>query len=139
MGRLHLAGGTIHAEDGWRVEHCVGPLGVGSLIVKPERHVEHLADLLASEVVGLGRLLHEAARVVTELRSPEQVYVSLWSHAGGKPGHIHFLVQPVDREVMDRYGLHGPKLQVAMFENDPTPDPDAVEVFADRARRMWRG
>jgi diadenosine tetraphosphate (Ap4A) HIT family hydrolase len=136
-GRLPLPGGVIHAAKGWRVEHCVGPLGVGSLIIKPERHVEHVSDLTAGDAQVMGRLLHEAARVVTELTEPEQVYVNLWSHAGGEPGHIHFVVQPVHRAAMDRHGSHGPKLQVAMFENDPPPEPVAVEAFADRARRIW--
>jgi hypothetical protein len=38
-GRVPLPGGLIHETSRWRVEHCVGPLGVGTLIVKPKRHV----------------------------------------------------------------------------------------------------
>ncbi len=34
-GRVHLPGGSIHRTDHWVVEHCAGPLGVGTLIVKP--------------------------------------------------------------------------------------------------------
>lgn len=44
-GRLELPGGAIVETDTWRVEHSVGPLGVGTLIVKPKRHVVHVADL----------------------------------------------------------------------------------------------
>ena len=40
--------------DDRRFEHCVGPLGVGSLIVKPVRHVLHVADLDDAEVVEMG-------------------------------------------------------------------------------------
>lgn len=43
-GRLHLSGGLVHHTEHWLVEHCTGPLGVGTLIVKPERHVVHVAD-----------------------------------------------------------------------------------------------
>jgi hypothetical protein len=34
-GRLPLPGGRIHETTHWLVEHCVGPLAVGTLIVKP--------------------------------------------------------------------------------------------------------
>jgi hypothetical protein len=34
-------------------------------------------------------MLVRTAQVVTALTAPEQVYVTLWSHAGGVPGHIH--------------------------------------------------
>jgi hypothetical protein len=34
-GRIELPGGVIAATKHWRLEHCVGPLGVGTLIVKP--------------------------------------------------------------------------------------------------------
>ncbi len=44
-GRIDLPGGRIHATPGWVVEHCLGPLGVGTLIVKPVRHVVSAAEL----------------------------------------------------------------------------------------------
>jgi diadenosine tetraphosphate (Ap4A) HIT family hydrolase len=133
-GREPLLGGVILDAGAWRVEHCVGPLGVGTLIVKPVRHVLHVADLTAEEAAELGPLLRRAATLVTELLEPEQVYVCLWSHAGGVPGHIHFVVQPVSRALMDRYGVHGPGLQKAMFEAGEELPEDEVEAFCERAR-----
>ena len=133
-GRVPLPGGVIADTGLWRIEHTVGPLGVGTLIVKPLRHVLHVSDLNAEEAAELGTLLQRAASIVTELVQTEQVYVCLWSHAGGVPGHIHFVVQPVSRELMDRHAVHGPALQVAMFEaGEPLPS-DEVEAFCDRAR-----
>jgi diadenosine tetraphosphate (Ap4A) HIT family hydrolase len=88
-------GGCIYQADGWRVEHCVGPLGVGTLIVKPIRHVVHVADLTPDEATHLGPLLRRAAQVVTQLSDPAQVYITLWSSG---PVHIHWVVQPVTRE-----------------------------------------
>jgi len=32
-GRQPLPGGVIHQTESWLVEHCVGPLGLGTLIV----------------------------------------------------------------------------------------------------------
>ena len=136
-GREPLPGGVIADTGPWRVEHCVGPLGVGTLIVKPLRHVVHVADLTREEAAGLGPVLHTAASIVTELLQPDQVYVCLWSHAGGVPGHIHFVVQPITRDAMDERGFHGPTLQVAMFAADITPAHADVEAFCDRARSRW--
>ena len=139
-GREPLAGGAIADSGSWRVEHTVGPLGVGTLIVKPVRHVLHVAELTPAEGAELGPLLRTATSLVTDLLQPEQVYVCLWSHAGGVPGHIHFVVQPVSRELMDRYSgpPYGPMLQVAMFEaGEPLP-ADEVEAFCESARAWLR-
>src|SRR5438270_12275711 len=99
-GRRHLPGGRIHRTVHWVVEHCVGPLGLGTLIVKPERHVTAVADLSPGEAAELGPLLRQASAVAHELAGDpsdpvEQVYNCLWSHAGGRPVHIHYVIQPV--------------------------------------------
>jgi diadenosine tetraphosphate (Ap4A) HIT family hydrolase len=136
-GRRPLPGGLIHRSRSWLVEHCTGPLGVGTLIVKPERHVTSVADLTEAEAVELGPLLRRASQVVRELVPAEQVYNCLWSHAGGVPVHIHYAVQPVTAEQMARFGAHGPTLQVAMFADGETPNADDVQRFADAARAVF--
>ena len=79
-------------------------------------------------------MLVRAAAVVDALAEPEQVYVCLWSHAGGVPVHIHWVVQPVTRALMDRYGVLGPALQRSMFDERREPPLAEVELFAERAR-----
>jgi diadenosine tetraphosphate (Ap4A) HIT family hydrolase len=138
-GRVEIPGGIIMRTDCFRIDHCVGPLGVGTLIVAPLRHVTRVSDLTADEAEELGLLLYRAACVVDQLVRPEQVYTCLWSHAGGEPGHIHWVVQPVTRAQMDALEAHGPKLQVAMFERDDRPPPDEVEQFARRAADVLAG
>jgi diadenosine tetraphosphate (Ap4A) HIT family hydrolase len=137
-GRQPLPGGRVGETRRWIVEHTVGPLGVGTLIVKPRRHVIHVADLTAEEAVELGPLLQRTALVVTRLVEPDQVYLSLWSHAERKPGHIHWVVQPVTRAVMQEFDDCGPSLQVKMFDLDAPLDVGAVEEFAERARGLLR-
>jgi diadenosine tetraphosphate (Ap4A) HIT family hydrolase len=137
-GRLALPGGRIHESGGWIVEHTVGPLGLGTLVVKPVRHVVRVSELDEGEAAALGPLLRRVAAVVDELANPEQVYVALWSHADALPGHIHFVVQPVTRAAMDEFGLVGPHLQVAMFDRREYPDEREVEAFAARARELFR-
>jgi hypothetical protein len=68
----------------------------------------------------------------------EQVYNCLWSHSGGDPVHIHYVVQPVTAELMERHGCHGPALQVAMFAGSELPGAAEVEAVADRARAAFR-
>jgi diadenosine tetraphosphate (Ap4A) HIT family hydrolase len=137
-GRRPLPGGVIHDDGMWVVDHCFGPLGVGTLIVKPRRHVTRVADLTEDEASALGPLLLRTTHVVTELTDPEQTYVTLWSHAGGVPVHIHFVVQPITAGLLEAHGgTYGPTLQVAMFEAGALPPEPEVEAFADRARQLF--
>ena len=136
-GRRPLPGGLIHRTESWLIEHCVGPLGLGTLIVKPERHVTAVADLSYAEAAELGPLLQQASWVASQVVDAEQVYNCLWSHEGGVPGHIHYVVQPVTRQQMSAYGCHGPRLQVAMYGAGLTPDAGKVATVADQARRVF--
>jgi diadenosine tetraphosphate (Ap4A) HIT family hydrolase len=133
-----LPGGVIHETKHWLVEHCVGPLSVGTLILKPKRHVTRVSQLSEHEAAELGPLLRRSTSVVDELVAPEQVYTCLWSHAGGTPGHIHYVVQPATRELMAEYDSYGPNLQVEMFEADVALPAGDLEAFADRARAAFR-
>lgn len=134
-----VPGGRIATLGQWVVEHCVGPLGVGTVIVKPIRHVIHLADLDSTEAAELGPVLTTVARAVTLASSdvgdaPGQVYACLWSHAQREPGHIHFVVQPVGTALMERLDAHGPELQVQMFRSDEHMDSTLMEDAAERIR-----
>jgi hemoglobin len=138
-GRRALPGGVIVESSRWRVEHCVGPLGVGTLLVKPLRHVESVGLLSSDEAEELGPLLTRVSDVVSRLCRPEQVYVCLWSHAGRQAGHVHFVVQPATSSTISEHGdVHGPTLQMEMFRRDVAPDADAVEALAAAARELMR-
>ncbi|MBI2781464.1 MAG: hypothetical protein HYX55_06690 [Chloroflexi bacterium] len=138
-----VAGGRIATLGNWVVEHCIGPLGVGTVIVKPARHVVHLADLNAAEATELGAVLARVAQAVTLAASevgngPGQVYATLWSHADRKPGHIHFVVQPVSDALMAEHDAHGPELQVRMFRAGEQMEPAAMIAAAERIRAHLR-
>lgn len=134
VGSAPLPGGSVLRTEYWVVEHCVGPLGLGTVVVKPARHVVHVAELMPQESGELGPLLQRVSAAVTEVMAPEQVYVCLWSHAGGVPGHIHFVVQPVGEADMRRFDAFGPALQVAMGEAGCFPDASEVELVCERLR-----
>lgn len=145
-GTAPLPGGRIFATGHWLVEHCVGPLGLGTLVVKPERHVTAVADLSEAETGELGPLLRLASAVARRLAGADvgpagaevgQVYNCLWSHSGGRPGHIHYVVQPVTTEQVARLGARGPALQAAMFAAGDVPGADEVERVAAHARGLF--
>ena len=134
-----VPGGRVGSIGGWVVEHCVGSLGIGTMVVKPRRHVVHLSELNPNEVADLGPALSLVARAVGLAASesgeePSQVYACLWSHADRRPGHIHFVVQPVGEALMRRFDAHGPELQLRMFTADAPMDPTSMIAAADRVR-----
>ncbi len=135
-GRQEPPGGCIFETEHLRVEHCVGPLGVGTLVVKPRRHVLYVADLNDTEASGLGIVLLHASAVIRELLRPDQTYVCLWSHTGREPVHIHWVVQPVTRAQMSDLNTHGPALQAAMFARGELPDAADAAAFAHSAREI---
>lgn len=76
-GAEPLPGGSICATEHWVVEHCTGPLGVGTLIVKPFRHCLYVGDLSQAEAEELGSLLRRVSQVIQTLTRADQVYVCL--------------------------------------------------------------
>ena len=133
-GEGDLPGGLIYRTRLWLVEHCVGPLGLGTLVVKPERHVTSVVDLSETEAAELGPLLRLTSSVASQIVDADQVYNCLWSHAGGVPVHIHYVVQPVTKSQMSDFGAYGPHMQVQMFARGDQPKPADVERIAELAR-----
>jgi hypothetical protein len=41
-GRIDVPGGTIAETQHWDADHCLGPFGVGAVVVKSKEHVEAL-------------------------------------------------------------------------------------------------
>ena len=136
-GERELAGGRIFQTDHWVVEHCVGTLGVGALILKPLRHIVALADMSDAEAAELGPLMQRASSIIRALTDADQVYACLWSHAEWRPGHIHFVLQPSWNALRSRYPGPGPALQMAMFAEARALDPQAVQAFCARARSAF--
>lgn len=134
-----LPAGVVHETRSWLIEHCVGPFGLGALVVKPRRHVTNVAALTDDEAVELGPLLRRTSTIAGQLVDAEQTYNCLWSHAGGVPVpvHVHYVIHPVTAKQMVEFDAHGPSLQVAMFARGETPPASEVEAIADRARQRF--
>ncbi|MBB4787541.1 hypothetical protein [Streptomyces rapamycinicus] len=137
-GRRELPGGVLHETTAWVVNHVVGPMNLGTLIVGPREHVVAIADLDDAAAAELGPLLRDTARVVETLCQPEQTYVCVWSHGLDARKHLHIAVQPVTAEVRARYGgLRSEQLQARMLADGDEPDVADVEQFCERARELF--
>jgi diadenosine tetraphosphate (Ap4A) HIT family hydrolase len=138
-GRRDLPGGIVHQTASWAVNHVVGPMNLGTLVVGPREHVVAVADLDDTAAAELGPVLRDTARVVEALCQPEQTYVSLWSHGAGTRKHLHIAVQPVTAAVVARYGgLRSEQLQARMLASGDEPDIADVERFCDQARELFQ-
>lgn len=51
--------------------------------------------------------------------------------------HVHYVVQPVTRQDVERLGTYGPSLQVALFEHGRAPAATQIEQLAERARVLF--
>jgi ATP adenylyltransferase len=137
-GRRPLPGGIIHQTPSWVLNHAVGPLNLGTLIVAPRQHIVSVADLDDVAAGELGLLLRQAASIVEHLCQPEQVYACLWSHGPAGRKHLHFVVQPVTAELRCAYGgLRSEQLQAAMMKTGQAPSAAQVETFCAEARSHW--
>ena len=126
-GRAALPGGVIDETDQWMVEHCVGPLGIGTLIVKPKRHVVHVRDLNGAQAHSLP-LLRRVTGAVAEVLGATRSMSACGRMRAGSPVHIHWLVQPAT-DTNDA-NARGPHLQVAMFGRGENPPVSSVEAVA---------
>lgn len=139
-GRTALPGGIVHETRHWVVNHCVGPLNVGTLVVAPRRHVVAVAGLSDEETAEMGPLLCRSAQVIESLCAPEQVYACLWSHGEGFRRHLHIVMQPVTADLVQRFGgARAEQLQAQMMALGEAPPVPEVEAFCDRARLTFEG
>ena len=136
-GTENLLGGLIAETQFWRVEHCMGSLGVGTLIIKPKRHVLHVWALSEAEAREMGLILKEASRVVKAITDCDQTYICLWSHAGWTPGHIHYVIQPAYNSQQEQFSHPGPVLQKEMFAQNEPLVASEVKTFCQKARTIF--
>jgi diadenosine tetraphosphate (Ap4A) HIT family hydrolase len=85
-GERELTGGRIFQTEHWVVEHCIGTLGVGTLILKPFRHIVGLADMSDAEGADLGPLMQRATSTIKALTGADQVIrMSVFTRGDGRP------------------------------------------------------
>jgi diadenosine tetraphosphate (Ap4A) HIT family hydrolase len=95
-GVIEAPGGVIYESENWSVDHAFPRWIRGWLIVKPKRHVEHLAELAPAEAAELGPLIRETTAAIERVLAPQRVYVL---SLGEEVHHIHVHVIPRYREL----------------------------------------
>ena len=86
----------------------------------------------------LGPLLHRVTDTIRVILKPDQIYVCLWSHAGWKPGHLHFIIQPSWNHLKREHQHPGPFLQVDMFKANVLPSNKEIKAFCKKAKELIR-
>ncbi|MFI5734264.1 HIT family protein [Kribbella sp. NPDC051587] len=137
--RLPVPGGILHQTDSWVVNHVVGPMNLGTLVLSPRDHVIAVAELTIEAANELGPLLRRTAQVVEAILKPEQTYVSSWAHGDNGRKHLHIVVQPVTSAVVAQYGgERSEQLQALMLRSGNELDRSEVEQFCTRAAERFR-
>jgi len=137
-GRVEVPGGIVHRTASWIVNHAVGRLNLGTLVVVPRDHVVAVADLDDRAAAELGPLLRDTAAVVEAICRPEQTYVCVWSHGRTERRHLHILVQPAAAALVAQHGgLRSEQLQVRIMTMGEPPDAADVERFCAEARQRF--
>jgi hypothetical protein len=87
-------------------------------------------------------LLQQITTVIRALLAPDQIYVCLWSHKDWEAQHIHFVLQPIWRQMAKEIDAGGPNLQAKMMAEGKELDRAAVEKFCNQMREQlamgWR-
>jgi ATP adenylyltransferase len=137
-GRRELPGGVVHETRSWVVNHAVGSMNLGTLVLSPRDHIVAVADLSDEAAAELGPLLKRTAQVVEGILKPEQTYVASWAHGHEGRKHLHLPVQPVTSETVRQYGgALGEQLQARMLLSAREPAREDVERFCSRARDLF--
>ena len=136
-GSQSVPGGTIAENDWWVADHCVGPYGLGAVVLKTRAHRENLWDLSVAESASLGPFMQQLSEAIALAMTAERVYVSLW--VDQPPYHVHFVLQPryPDGHHPEDLGLKGLELQVFRTLSKP-PSETAMAEAADRIRTVWQ-
>jgi diadenosine tetraphosphate (Ap4A) HIT family hydrolase len=89
--RIVPPGGTILGTDTWVADHCIPPLVLGYLILKPRRHVTAVADLDPAEAADFGVVAQRLMAAMREVLSPERIYLFAF---GESQAHLHVHLMP---------------------------------------------
>jgi diadenosine tetraphosphate (Ap4A) HIT family hydrolase len=132
-----VPGGTIAEDPWWVADHCVGPYGLGSVVLKTRAHRENLWELSGAESASLGPFLQHLSEAIALAMEAERVYVSLW--VDQPPYHVHFVLQPryPDGQNPHELGLKGLELQVFRTLGKPPSEAEMAQA-AERIRAVWQ-
>ncbi len=130
-GRVEVPGGTIDETEHWHADHCLGPFGVGAVVVKTKVHVEELRHLPDEASGELGPFLLHLSSAIVDGLGAERTYLTMWVDAA--PLHVHLVLYPRWPDDPDR----ALDLQIRRMGEGPPPPTEAAAV-AERLRSFLR-
>ncbi len=130
-GTKAVPGGVIYENEHWLADHCIGSLGVGSLVVKTKVHREALWELTPDEASSLGPFLQTLSAAMVKVLGAERVYLSMW--VDEQPYHVHLVLQPRYPGRTEAFGLKGLWLQLTRSLLGQ-PNPKLAEQAANKVR-----
>ena len=130
-GRIEVPGGTIAETEHWHADHCVGPFGVGAVVVKTKEHIEDLWRLPDGAADELGPFLRRISGAIVDGLGAERAYLTMW--VDKPPLHVHLVVYP--RWATDE--KRGWDLDQERRGGGPPP-PEEAAVAAERLRNHLR-
>ena len=122
-----MPGGVIAETLSWRADHCLGPFGVGAVVVKTKTHLEDFWRLPDQEAGELGPLLRDLSDAIIEALGAERVYLTMW--VDSLPHHVHLVLYP--RYPADDKRALGLQLQ-RRVEGPPPPNEATDAAIAIR-------
>jgi diadenosine tetraphosphate (Ap4A) HIT family hydrolase len=131
-GKVTPPGGVIYDDQFWRVDHSTSPVMLpGFLILKPRRHVEHIALLTAEEMAAFGPLLRNTCRALAHVLHPAKIYASSFGEA---VSHVHFYILPRYPRTPEM-PANGIEVLNRLFREKPWAGSDAeATAIADQVR-----
>jgi diadenosine tetraphosphate (Ap4A) HIT family hydrolase len=130
-GRVEVPGGTIAETEHWHADHCIGPFGVGAVVVKTKEHVEDLWRLPDGAAAELGPFLCRISGAIVDGLGAERAYLTMW--VDKPPLHVHLVLYPRWPDELDK----ALDLQARRMDEGPPPTEDAAEA-AGRLRAFLR-
>jgi diadenosine tetraphosphate (Ap4A) HIT family hydrolase len=126
-GRIEVPGGTIAETEHWHADHCIGPFGVGAIVVKTKEHVEDLWRLPDAAAAELGPFLRRISGAIVDGLGAERAYLTMW--VDKPPLHVHLVVYPRWPDDPDK----ALDLQTRRMGEGP-PSTDGAAAAAERLR-----
>ena len=121
-GEEPVPGGVIAETEHWRADHCIGPFGVGAVVVKTKDHIGDFWALEQETAAELGPFVARLSRAIVEALGAERVYLTMW--VDKPPHHVHLVLYPryanEQRRALD--------LQLALQAAGPPNDDDAARA-----------
>jgi diadenosine tetraphosphate (Ap4A) HIT family hydrolase len=130
-GRVDVPGGTIHETEHWSATHCIGPFGVGAVVVAAKEHVGDLWRLPDDVADELGPFLRRISGAIVDGLGAERAYLTMW--VDKPPHHVHLVVYP--RWPADEKRAN--ELDVELWAAGPPPADEAAAA-AERLRAHLR-